>query len=137
MGLLGHAAVGGQTLVVEEALIDQRFEPLVDELASPLPEGGTVACVPLHDRGGSVIGVLQVMGGTSDDLLIRDDTLELMKLLGHVLAVNVLHLRADGRTAAETAGTQRALQEMQHEVCSVEGGASESEERGGSAGECV
>eukprot|EP00966_Prymnesium_polylepis_P001936 44019-Prymnesium_polylepis.1 len=44
------------------------------------------------------------------------ETLELMRLLAHVLAGNMLHLRSERRTAAESVQMQRALQEMQAEA---------------------
>jgi hypothetical protein len=118
-GVLGACAVGATPVLLDNAYVDQRFEPSVDEAAATLPVGrrtaggASLACVPLLDQLGSCIGVLQTMG--SQKMPLTQTHVTTMNFLAHVLACNVLLLKADGVPASEQVHMQRAVAGLQEE----------------------
>lgn len=118
-GILGACAVDGRSMLVQNALIDQNFESWIDEAVQPLPvtkmgtSGASIACVPLLDIGGSVVGVLQAFGTTNVLLGVRQ--VETMAVIAHLLSVTVQLLRASGKPASEQVVMQRAIADLQRE----------------------
>lgn len=111
-GVLGACAIGGKPILLRNANVDQRFESSVDEALVPLPVVGrhaavmaSMACVPLHDRTGSVVGVLQAMG--DEEMVMTESHILVMKLLAHLLSTNLQLLKVN---SSEPAGLQVAMQ---------------------------
>lgn len=120
-GVLGACVVGGKPILLEEANVDQRFEPSIDECASALPtangthKGASLACVPLIDQFGAAIGVLQAVG--LEDMPLNDANVETMRMLAHLLACNLLLLRRqEGKPVGEQVSMQRVTAALQEEA---------------------
>lgn len=122
-GILGACAVDAKPLLVHHAITDQRFESWVDEAVQPLPAtragtaGASIACVPLIDLSGSVVGVLQAFG--SKEIPLGKTQVEKMVLLAHLLCVNLQMLQANGKPASEQVIMQRAMADLQRDAREV------------------
>lgn len=121
-GVLGACAVGGQPILLRNAHVDQLFQSSIDEAVVPLPETGrhsavsaSLACVPLLDRTGSVIGVLQAMG--DEQTVMTSSQVSTLNLLAQLLSTNLQLIKVNGEQAsAVQVSMQRANAAMQQEA---------------------
>ena len=73
----------------------------------------SLACAPLRDPHGYVVGVLQAMGSESSPLKITH--LETLTILAHMLSCSLAVLKAGGQQTAEQVQMQRANADLQRE----------------------
>ena len=76
-GVAGLVAATGQAMVVEDPHADPRFDPGVDKALGY--RTARIACAPLTNRRGEVLGVLQVLNKTSGPFTPEDE--EVLRLL--------------------------------------------------------
>ena len=76
-GVAGLVAATGQAMVVEDPHADPRFDPGVDKALGYRTE--RIACAPLTNRRGEVLGVLQVLNKTAGPFTPEDE--EVLRLL--------------------------------------------------------
>lgn len=58
-GLVGHVASTGEEICLPDAYVDERFNPLVDEMTGYKTK--SVLCLPLKNIDGTIIGVTQMI----------------------------------------------------------------------------
>ncbi|RMH01925.1 MAG: HD domain-containing protein [Aquificota bacterium] len=77
-GFVGYSATTGESLIVEDAYKDERFNPEVDKATGYRTK--SVIVVPIFDRKGQVMGVFQGINKLSGNFTQED--LEILTLLG-------------------------------------------------------
>ncbi len=77
-GIVGWVAQNGQSLVVNDAYADPRFNPEVDKKTGYRTRN--ILAIPLFDKKGKILGVFQAVNKLSDGFVEED--LELFTLLG-------------------------------------------------------
>jgi signal transduction histidine kinase len=90
-GLAGHVAQTGESIIIPDAYDDPRFNPAIDKRTGYRTR--TVLCMPLKDREGRTIGVLQLLNKASG--FDRDDE-EFIDALSAQAAVAIDHARMAG-----------------------------------------
>jgi signal transduction histidine kinase len=90
-GLAGHVAQTGESIIIPDAYADPRFNPAIDKRTGYRTR--TVLCMPLKDREGRTIGVLQLLNKASG--FDRDDE-EFIDALSAQAAVAIDHARMAG-----------------------------------------
>ncbi|MGA9115589.1 MAG: SpoIIE family protein phosphatase [Bacteroidota bacterium] len=103
-GIAGHVAVTGESLNIPDAYADPRFDPDFDRRSGF--RTGSVLCMPVRNRTGTVIGVLQLLNKRSV-LFTRSDEQFVAALSVHA-AVAVENARLYER--------DKALARMEQEV---------------------
>jgi len=88
-GLAGHVAQTGESIIIPDAYRDPRFNPAIDRQTGYRTR--TVLCMPLKDREGRTIGVLQLLNKTNG-CFDRDDE-EFIDALSAQAAVAIDHAR--------------------------------------------
>jgi signal transduction histidine kinase/putative methionine-R-sulfoxide reductase with GAF domain len=79
-GIAGWVAEHGQVLNVQDAYIDERFDPAWDRLTGYRTR--SILCAPMGDRDGRVIGVLQVLNKREGRLFTSDDEVFILAVAG-------------------------------------------------------
>jgi len=85
-GMCGHVATSGQSLNIEDAYEDNRFDPAMDKKSSFRTK--QILCVPIKVSTGSIVGVMQCINTVDDEPFTTQDEklLELVaQQLGQVL----------------------------------------------------
>jgi K+-sensing histidine kinase KdpD len=70
-GLAGWVARNGRSLNLVDAYRDERFNPVVDKISGYRTR--SVLCVPMRDKGGAIVGVVQVLNKGGDGPFTPDD----------------------------------------------------------------
>lgn len=104
-GLAGHVAHTGETLSIEDAYRDPRFNPAVDRESGFLTR--TVLCMPVVNRDGRIIGVTESMNKRRGRFDVND--IDMVKALNSQIAV-----------ALENAQLYRAAVNMKNYLTSVQ-----------------
>lgn len=82
VGLAGHVATTNETLNIEDAYSDDRFNPDIDKKTGYRTE--TILCMPMTDTTGRVIGVFQVLNKKEGTFNRQDE--EVLSLLAREAA---------------------------------------------------
>jgi adenylate cyclase len=109
-GIAGYAAMHGQVVNVADAYDDPRFNRAFDVKTGYRTR--SVLCVPVRDRDGSVIGVIQAINrldGTFDE-----DDVDLLGAISSQLGVAT----QNAQLHADTVRVQRYLQSVQESISS-------------------
>lgn len=90
-GIAGHVAQTGETLSLEDAYLDSRFNP-ANDFANGF-RTRTLLTVPLRDTVGRMVGVLQVMNKQRELGLFDSDDAELLLALASSAAIAIQNAR--------------------------------------------
>ena len=83
LGIAGHVATTGETLNIEDAYSDPRFNPEVDRSTGYRTQ--TILCMPIKNVGGEILGAVQVLNKKEGIFTMEDE--ELLDALGAQAAV--------------------------------------------------
>lgn len=103
-GIAGHVAASGQRLLIDDAYRDERFNPASDKSTGYKTRNMLV--VPIKDRTGSVIGVLQVLNKEGGEGFSEEDARYLEIMAGHA-AVAIQNARVYENLAHERNDLQK------------------------------
>jgi sigma-B regulation protein RsbU (phosphoserine phosphatase) len=70
-GISGYVAATGDTLHIADAYLDHRFNPEFDERTGYRTR--TILCMPMRNKDGKIIGVLQLLNKADGALFNKDD----------------------------------------------------------------
>lgn len=98
-GVAGHVVSTGEVVRVEDAYVDERFSPVVDERTGYRTK--TICCVPLWGKEGRIIGAFQVLNKRLGTFTLEDA--ELLQSLANQAALTIertikLHAIVDTNT---------------------------------------
>lgn len=82
-GIAGYVALSGETLLVDNAYEDHRFNPEVDNLTGYCTR--SVLAMPIRNRRGDIIGVIQVLNKSEGGFTVEDK--HLLQALGAQVAI--------------------------------------------------
>jgi len=83
LGIAGHVATTGETLNIEDAYSDPRFNPEVDRSTGYRTQ--TILCMPIKNEQGTIIGSIQVLNKRGGVFTQEDE--ELLQALGSQAAI--------------------------------------------------
>jgi sigma-B regulation protein RsbU (phosphoserine phosphatase) len=93
-GLAGTVAASGEAIILHDAYADPRFDPTSDQKSGFKTR--SMLCVPINNRDGAIVGVLQLLNKRSGDFGRRD--LDFLEALSDHMAIAMenalLHLSA-------------------------------------------
>jgi len=82
-GMCGHVALTGDTLNIEDAYEDNRFDPAMDKKSSFRTK--QILCVPIRVSTGTIVGVMQCINTVDDEPFTTQDE-NLLELVSQQLA---------------------------------------------------
>ncbi|HAA05395.1 MAG TPA: hypothetical protein DCZ69_12945 [Syntrophobacteraceae bacterium] len=108
-GIAGWVAQTGEAVIVSDAHQDSRFYQRVDSLTGF--QTRSILCVPMASKG-RIVGVLEVLNRKGDELFTEDD-LEMLAILGNLIAVALDNARLYTRLSEQFALTEEELKATQ------------------------
>lgn len=102
-GIAGHVALTGESVLVEDAYEDDRFDKSVDNKTGFRTR--TIICVPIKTQTGSILGVAQLINRTGKGVLSNFNTRDgcNMEKDSHVFSMEDLHFLRVFASQAATA----------------------------------
>jgi adenylate cyclase len=100
MGIAGHVAMSGETVNIPDAYADPRFNPDVDRTTGY--HTSTILCMPMRDRGGKVLGVLQVLNKRTGPFTRSDEEMLAAFAAGAAVTVQNALLNEEIRKRMQT-----------------------------------
>ena len=89
VGIAGHVAMTGETINIEDAYADSRFNPDVDKRSGYRTR--SMLCMPLRNDAGEVMGVMQVLNKLSGVFAEEDE--RLLNALGSQISISLENSR--------------------------------------------
>ncbi len=108
-GIAGWVAVSGETVNIEDAYIDTRFQPAVDLRSGYRTT--SILCVPMRDTTGKTTGVLQLLN-KEEGSFTRDDE-KLLKSLSGQAAISIENARLYHSVVAQNVALMEAQDTLQ------------------------
>lgn len=90
-GIAGQVAATGEIINIQDAYLDQRFDPSSDQLNGFRTRN--MLTVPLRDRQGKLVGVLQVINKRVSGEAFDDDDIEFALALSSTAAIAIQNAR--------------------------------------------
>ena len=89
VGIAGHVAMTGETINIEDAYADPRFNPDIDKRSGFRTR--SILCMPLRNDAGEVMGVMQVLNKLSGVFTEEDE--RLLNALGSQISISLENSR--------------------------------------------
>jgi adenylate cyclase len=89
VGIAGHVALTGETINIEDAYLDLRFNPEIDKRSGYRTR--SVLCMPLRNESGAITGVMQVLNKVGGVFTEEDE--RLLNALGSQIAISLENSR--------------------------------------------
>ena len=89
VGIAGHVAMTGETINIEDAHADSRFNPEIDKRSGFRTR--SMLCMPLRNDAGEVMGVMQVLNKLSGTFSEEDE--RLLNALGSQISISIENSR--------------------------------------------
>ena len=89
VGIAGHVALTGETVNIEDAYLDPRFNPEIDKRSGFRTR--SVLCMPLRNEANEITGVMQVLNKLSGVFTEEDE--RLLNALGSQIAISLENSR--------------------------------------------
>ena len=89
VGIAGHVAMTGETINIEDAYADPRFNPEIDKRSGFRTR--SMLCMPLRNDSGDVMGVMQVLNKLSGVFTEEDE--RLLNALGSQISISLENSR--------------------------------------------
>ncbi|HJW99734.1 MAG TPA: GAF domain-containing protein, partial [Terriglobales bacterium] len=89
VGIAGHVAMTGETINIEDAYADSRFNPEIDKRSGFRTR--SMLCMPLRNDAGEVMGVMQVLNKLSGTFSEEDE--RLLNALGSQISISIENSR--------------------------------------------
>lgn len=89
VGIAGHVALTGETINIEDAYLDLRFNPEIDKRSGFRTR--SVLCMPLRNEAGGITGVMQVLNKVGGVFTEEDE--RLLNALGSQIAISLENSR--------------------------------------------
>jgi adenylate cyclase len=99
-GIAGHVAMSGETVNIPDAYADPRFNPDVDRTTGY--HTSTILCMPMRDREGKVVGVIQVLNKRTGPFTKSDEELLAAFAAGAAVTVQNALLNEEIRKRMQT-----------------------------------
>ncbi|MBI5021453.1 MAG: SpoIIE family protein phosphatase [Ignavibacteriales bacterium] len=103
-GIAGYVAATGDTLNIEDAYVDPRFNPDVDKKTGYRTK--TILCMPLKNKAGKIVGVLQLLNKRKGGFTQEDE--QFLRALSIHAAIAIENARLYE--------SEKAYQQMREEV---------------------
>jgi adenylate cyclase len=100
MGIAGHVAMSGETVNIPDAYADPRFNPDVDKTTGY--HTSTILCMPMRDREGKILGVLQVLNKRAGPFTKSDEEMLAAFAAGAAVTVQNALLNEEIRKRMQT-----------------------------------
>jgi adenylate cyclase len=89
VGIAGHVALTGETINIEDAYLDLRFNPEIDKRSGFRTR--SVLCMPLRNEAGAITGVMQVLNKVGG--VFNEEDERLLNALGSQIAISLENSR--------------------------------------------
>jgi len=99
-GIAGHVAMTGETVNIPDAYADPRFNPDVDRTTGY--HTSTILCIPMRDREGKILGVIQVLNKRTGPFTKSDEAMLAAFAAGAAVAVQNALLNEEIRKRMQT-----------------------------------
>ncbi len=99
-GIAGHVALSGETVNIPDAYADPRFNPDVDKTTGY--RTSTILCMPMRDREGKVVGVIQLLNKRTGPFTRSDEELLAAFAAGAAVTVQNALLNEEIRKRMQT-----------------------------------
>ena len=111
-GVAGWVYQNKTPLIVSDAYADSRFYPIIDKLSGFRTKN--ILSIPLFNKNGECIGVLQALNKISEDF--TDDDLELLKLVSNHVAISLENSKLYEDLKVLDKARERIINHMSHEI---------------------
>ena len=85
-GLAGHVALTGETINIEDAQKDDRFNPAVDKATGYITK--SMICFPIKNKNKEIVGVLQLLNNRKGAFTKRDESFLIALSIHSAIAIN-------------------------------------------------